>query len=335
MALCLFDPQAGYYMRRNPFGRAGDFVTAPEISQMFGELIGAWLVAAWRALGRPPHPAIVEIGPGRGTLMRDLQRTLRQLEPQLLGAPLHLVETSSGLAAVQRETLAGAEADVFWHDELGTVPEAPLLLVANELFDAVPIRQYVRAGETWRERCVGRDAAGALTFLAGAGSLDPALLPPGAAVAPDGAVAEIAPARSALMQQLAGRLAEAGGTALVIDYGYAEPALGDTLQAVRKHRRDGPLANPGLADLTAHVDFAALAAVARAHGLGAALLTQGQFLSRLGLKQRAERLAAAGDRGLAERLRGEVERLAGAGEMGELFKVLAIGPRGLALPGFG
>ncbi len=335
MALCLFDPKQGYYTTRDPFGTAGDFTTAPEISQMFGELIAIWLRAAWDAAGRPSPFTIAEIGPGRGTLMKDMLRTLSKLDPALVDrAGIALVETSPRLAQVQKKTLGEAAAGASWHQTIDTLPDLPLFIVGNELFDAIPTRQFVRAGGAWRERAIGLDDAGRLQFVAGAGSLDPALLPPDAANAPEGAVVELAPARSALMEAMAARISASGGTGLFIDYGYLRPGVGDTLQALRKHRYEGVLENPGLADLTSHVDFHALAAAARARGLAAHLATQGQFLLGMGLLERAGSLGAALDAAGREKIHSEVERLAGPDAMGNLFKVIAVTPPGIRVPPF-
>ncbi|WP_353644946.1 class I SAM-dependent methyltransferase [Mesorhizobium sp. WSM2239] len=335
MALCLFDPEDGYYTNREPFGVEGDFVTAPEISQMFGELVGVWLRAAWDAIGQPLPVTVAEIGPGRGTLMKDVLRTLSRLGPGFsVEADFAMIETSPRLVEIQKETLGPVGAGAQWHASVDSLAPQPLLIVGNELFDAVPIRQYVRAGGKWRERAVGLDEAGGLTFVAGAGAPDPFLLPPDADSAPEGAVIELSPARTALMETITERIAGHGGAGLFFDYGYTSPALGDTLQALRKHEYDDVLAHPGGADLTAHVDFAALAAVARQRGLDAHIMTQGDFLLAMGLLERAGRLGA--DAGLAtrERLSGEVERLAGPDQMGNLFKVLAITPRATAVPPF-
>jgi SAM-dependent MidA family methyltransferase len=330
MALCLFDPTHGYYTTREPFGAGGDFTTAPEISQMFGELVGVWTYQAWQSAGAPSPVTIAEIGPGRGTLMKDVLRTLSKLDQALVrNANFALVETSPRLVEVQKRTLAHAAATPSWHASIETLPPAPLILVGNELFDALPIRQYVKTAAGWRERVVGLDGDGRLAFMAGPGAPDESLLPPGAADAADGAIVELAPARTALMEAVADRLADRGGAALFIDYGYVEPGIGDTLQAIRRHEYDDVLAHPGKADLTAHVDFAALAAVARSRGLDASLTAQGDFLLRMGLLERAGALGATGDQALQDKLRGEVERLAGPDGMGELFKVLEVTARPL------
>ena len=330
MALCLLDPEHGYYTRREPFGVGGDFVTAPEVSQIFGELVAAWLANGWQAMGAPDNAIVVEIGPGRGTLMLDMARTLRRLAPPLVDR-LHLIEASHRLRDAQRERLGEAGYGATWHDGIETLPPAPALIVANELFDALPARQFVAVGGRWRERCVVlRD--GALAFGIGAGTL-----PEPVGGAPEGAIREVAPAREALMDALALRLARHDGVLLAIDYGHwgGPDALGDTLQAVREHAYADPLAEPGMADLTTHVDFGALAAAARAagaHVIGRA--TQGEFLLAMGLLERAGVLGANMDEAGRDELRAAVERLAGPDQMGELFKVLAVSGEPRRLPPF-
>lgn len=334
MALCLFDPRDGYYTTRQPFGAAGDFVTAPEISQMFGELIAVWSCVAWGALGSPSPFTLAEIGPGRGTLMKDMLRTLDGLDATLLDkAAVALVETSPRLVEVQKQTLAGHRADIAWHGSVQELPPQPLIIVGNELFDAVPVRQFVKAGGVWRERMIATDDE-TLRFALGPATIDPALLPPGASEAPEGSVFETAPQRAALMAQISDRLAQTGGAALFIDYGHSEPGFGDTLQALRAHACEDVLASPGEADLTSHVDFAALAAVARHRGLDAHLATQGEFLLGMGLLERAGSLGSGATEAIRERITREVERLAGPDAMGTLFKVLAVVPQGVSLAPF-
>jgi SAM-dependent MidA family methyltransferase len=336
MALCLYDPRDGYYTTREPFGRDGDFITAPEISQMFGELIAVWLYAAWQALARPFPVTIAEIGPGRGTLMKDLLRSLARLDPQLTaGARFAMIETSSRLTAIQKEGLSGATSGLQWFETVDALPVAPLLIVGNELFDAVPIRQFVRAGTEWRERVVDIDRNDDLRFAANKDRLDPVPVPDGAAFAPQGAIVEVAPARTALMTTIAERIAHQGGAGLFFDYGHLRPGVGDTLQALRRHRHEPVLENPGEADLTAHVDFSALAEAVRARGLEAHLTTQGEFLVAMGLVERAGRLGMHAGAEEREKIAAAVERLAGPDQMGSLFKVLAILPGGVAVPPFG
>jgi NADH dehydrogenase [ubiquinone] 1 alpha subcomplex assembly factor 7 len=329
MAACLGDPEHGYYMTREPFGAAGDFITAPEISQMFGELIGLWAASCWQHMGSPARFTLVEIGPGRGTLMADALRAAAIVPGFVEAAEIALVETSPRLRQIQHETLASHR--VAWFDRVEDLPDGPAILIANELFDALPIRQFVRVQDGWAERMVGVED-GRLTFG----------LRPGAAidgvdiVVPEGAVIEIAAASASIMSVLADRLNRFGGALLAIDYGHAESGHGDTLQALRQHEFDDPLGHPGEADLTVHVDFAALAASARAEGARAsAVWTQGDFLIALGLLERAGRLGAGKDAATQDAIRAAVQRLAGPEAMGSLFKVLCVTGGDLAVPPFG
>jgi len=328
MTACLHDPAGGYYAVRPGLGAEGDFVTAPLVTQMFGELVGLWAAETWTRLGAPAPFRLVEMGPGDGTLMSDLLRAARLVPPFLAGADLWLVETSAPLRAAQAARLAGAAPR--WAASLDEVPRgAPVVLVANELLDCLPARQFVRTARGWMERRVGLDAAGRLAF-----GLAPA---PngfeGPADAPEGLVVERSPAQEALGAALGARVAEDGGCALLIDYGRAEPGVGDTLQALRRHRKEDPLAAPGEADLTVHADFPAVAAAAR--GAGAAvspIRSQAGFFRALGIEQRAAALAGARpDR--AGTIARQLARLTAPDEMGELFKVLAIHAPGLAVPG--
>lgn len=327
-ALCLADPEHGYYHNREPFGRTGDFVTAPEISQLFGEMIGVSLVHAWQTQGSPGGARIVEIGPGRGTLMSDALRVIARLAPDLYAnASIHLVETSERLRNVQRQTLVRIKDRISWHTGFEEIPAGFTLMVANELFDAIPIRQYVKTAQGFRERVVGLDGAGTLVFGVGQGGLDPTLPPIDAARVPEGEIFEISPARSAVMQSVARKIVRDGGTALTIDYGHLVTGFGDTLQAVYRHDYDPPLARPGEADLTSHVDFQALAEAAKAAGATVHRpVSQGEFLVGLGLVSRAGALGSGRDSLTQAAIRDAVNRLAGEGEgrMGALFKVLAI-----------
>jgi SAM-dependent MidA family methyltransferase len=326
MAHCLGDPEHGYYTTRDPFGAAGDFTTAPEVSQMFGEIVGAWLAHAWASCGAPSPVRLVELGPGRGTLMADLLRVMSRV-PDLAGAAIiHLVETSPVLREAQQRALSGH--DVHWHASLAEVPPGALLLVANEFFDALPIRQFVRSEGVWRERAVGL-IDGELAFGLGPGQL------PEGPPAPDGAIFEISPAADGIFAAIAHRIAEHGGAALVIDYGHAMSGPGETLQAVRRHAFADPLDAPGEADLTAHVDFAALGRSARAAGAAVhGPMPQGDFLLSLGLLERAGRLGAAANEPERQAIRAAVERLANPDQMGTLFKVMALSRPGVSLPPF-
>jgi SAM-dependent MidA family methyltransferase len=321
MALCLSHPVHGYYSTRDPFGVAGDFTTAPEISQMFGELIGLWAASVWDGMGRPNPVRLIELGPGRGTLAADALRAGRALPGFLDAARLHLVETSPGLEAKQRATLEGAPVPVSWHAELGDVPDGPSLAVANEFFDALPIRQYVRTERGWCERLVGSDGKGLVFGLSA--EPDRGLDAP----APAGTVLEVPAAGLALTERLADRLVAAGGAALIVDYGAARGGRGDTLQAVKGHAFADPLLEPGEADLTAHVDFGALARTARRRGAAVhGPVTQGDLLRALGIETRAAALGARATPAQAEAVDGALRRLAGdgPGEMGELFKAMAV-----------
>ncbi len=335
MSVCLGDPAHGYYVTRDPFGTGGDFITAPEISQMFGELVGLWLADMWVQAGSPATVRIVEIGPGRGTLMADALRALR-LVPQLrAAATIHLVETSPALRTIQERTLALSGAPVFWHERFADVPEGAVLVVANELFDALPVRQFVRQDGEFRERVVGLGARGQLAFGLGPGLLPESDLPPSLRGAAEGSVVEISPASTALMATLAGRIAHDGIAALVIDYGHVRSGFGDTFQAMRRHGFADPLAAPGEADLTAHVDFASLARSARAAGaVPHGAVEQGAFLRALGIDQRAASLAKGKDAVTAASIEAGRARLVEPAQMGSLFKVLAVTRTGLRPAGF-
>ncbi len=319
MALCLSDPVDGYYVKQDPFGAGGDFITAPEISQVFGELVGGWLVDVWHRAGAPDPVNLVELGPGRGTLMSDILRVARLDQAFRSALRIHLVEISPVLQERQRETLQPTGVAIDWHGSLADIPAGPMLLVANEFFDALPIRQHVGCNGEWRERLIGRSEDGLLTFMPGPGLLECAL------PADDGAIIETSPASSAVMDEVAARIGARGAAALIIDYGYVGPTAGETLQAVRNHLHVDPLADPGEADLTAHVDFAALKAACagadvRCHGP----IAQGDFLLALGLLERAGQLGRNKDDAARQSIRAAVERLAGAEQMGELFKVFAV-----------
>ncbi len=339
MADVLGHPEHGYYMTRDPFGVAGDFTTAPEISQMFGELIGLWLAELWRLMGRPPSVRLVELGPGRGTLMADALRAARMMPAFREALSVTLVETSPVLRATQARTLADCGVTLAWAETLDDVPEdgAPILAVANEFFDALPVRQLQRTEAGWRERLVAADAetgALALTLAPGPGPLE-AMLPKAlAASAAVGAVAELAPAVWRTAGALGARIAASGGAALVVDYGHAESALGETLQAVRRHEPCGLLEHVGEADLTAHVDFERLAEAFAGAGCRVAPLTaQGDFLRALGIEMRAATLMRGADADRAADIAAARDRLIGPEGMGTLFKVLGVAaPSAPALP---
>jgi NADH dehydrogenase [ubiquinone] 1 alpha subcomplex assembly factor 7 len=320
LAAYMAEANAAYYTSRDPLGAAGDFITAPEVSQMFGELIGLWLADRWLRAGRPEQIAYAELGPGRGTLAADALRAMARfgLKPQV-----HFVESSPVLAALQRAAVPGAT----WHADPGSLPDdVPLVVVGNEFLDALPVRQLVKTAAGWRERMVGLDGD---RFVPVVGQLPmDAALPRERAEAAEGAIVETSPAAAAVVADLARRLAAQGGAALLIDYGYVEPANGSSLQAVRGHRKVDPFEEPGSADLTALVDFSALAEVARAHGahhLGT--FEQGAFLGAMGIVERAAALARARpDQSAA--LGRALERLTSPDQMGTLFKTMGLAAAG-------
>jgi NADH dehydrogenase [ubiquinone] 1 alpha subcomplex assembly factor 7 len=316
MTACLHDPQDGYYATRPALGEAGDFITAPMVSQMFGEMIGVWAASAWELMGRPAELRLIEIGPGDGTLMADVLKTVRHAPGFLEAADVWLVETSAPLRKLQARQLGES---VRWAASLAEVPQgAPMLILANELLDCLPARQFVRTPIGWAEQVVGLDAEDRLAF----GLADT----PAAPLLPDagpGQVFEQSAAQAALGSELGQRMVAEGGAALLVDYGRAEPGFGDTLQALSRHRKVDPLATPGEADLTIHADFPAVMAAARAEGAAAAILTQAAFLARMGIGERAEALVRAAP-GRTHLIGRQLHRLIGGDQMGELFKACVI-----------
>lgn len=321
MADCLLHPDWGYYATRDPLGAAGDFTTAPEISQMFGELIGLALAQAWMDQGAPKPFTLAELGPGRGTLMADMLRATRAVPGFHAAMRLCLIEASPTLRDAQARALSGHDAT--WCDSAADLPDLPLFLVANEFFDALPIRQFIRDGDGWRERRITAGEDGALAFGLTDATPQPALAHR-IADTRDGDMVETCAPGTAIAATIGARIAERGGAALIIDYGEWR-SLGDTFQALRGHARADPLEAPGTADLTAHVDFESLANAA-APAAHTRLTPQGVFLERLGITTRAQALAA--------RLAGETldahvaahRRLTHPDEMGTLFKVMALHP---------
>jgi NADH dehydrogenase [ubiquinone] 1 alpha subcomplex assembly factor 7 len=332
MTLALHHPTHGYYRSRDPLGAGGDFVTAPELSQAFGEVIGAWLARAWLDLGQPAPFRLVELGPGRGTMLADVLRATRRVPGFHEGLRIHLVETSERLRRAQAARLA--DLHVSWHAELAEVPDGPLLLLANEFFDALPVHQLVGTARGWLERCVALAEGGRLEFRLAAA---PAPLAAALPEATPGAVAEVSPARTAVAHAIGARIARDGGVALVIDYGaWAEGPTGDTLQATRAHAPCDPLDAPGTADLTTHVDFRTLAQAACAGGAAVyGPVPQGTFLTSFGIHLRTAKLLERAAPTQQRQLRGALFRLVDPSAMGELFKVVALGhPAAPAPPGF-
>lgn len=324
MTLALHDPEAGFYAAHDPFGGKGDFITAPEISQMFGEMLGAWCAQVWSDQGKPRNTHLVELGPGRGTLMADALRALRRVPGFLSEVEIVLVEASPVLRAIQRETLNDSGARIRWTSHFD-VQGAPLLVIANEFFDALPIRQYIKTARGWCERMVVvKD--GRLDFAVAPLPAPTAFIPSSRVGAPEGGFYETSPATTALGEEIARGIAHHGGAALILDYGYSGIGFGETLQAVRAHRFVRPLDEPGHHDLSAHVDFAALADAAR-HG-GAAIfgpVPQGQFLEQLGIGARAAMLAKANPAEAAT-VEAALQRLTAPEQMGRLFQAMALLP---------
>ncbi len=335
MALCLGDPEHGYYRTRDPLGAGGDFITSPEISQMFGELIGLWMAAVWTRMDSPKSVNIVELGPGRGTLMNDALRAVKVLPAFRAAVALHLVEISPAMQAHQERTLAGQDVRTTWHPSLDEVPEGPAIIIANEFFDALPVSQAVKTASGWHERQIEIDNGGHLAFTIAPEPLPgfETLLPPAVRAAPAGAIFEWRAETEAM--ELGRRIARHGGAALVIDYGHAESAAGDTLQAVGRHAYADVLGWPGHVDLTAHVDFQALARAVEAMGARAyGTITQGQLLFRLGIETRAAKLKAHASQPSAVDLDKAFARLTGhgPGEMGGLFKAAAFAHPAVGVP---
>ena len=331
MGLCLTHPSKGYYRARDPIGGQGDFITAPEISQMFGELIGFWLVNLWQQMGEPKAFTLLELGPGRGTLMADILRVACRAPGFRDALNLALFETSPNLMAEQRARLEAYEPK--WLQDFDTFADGPLLVVANEFFDALPIRQFVRKADGWHERQIGLKD-GKRVFGLSPTPIPADAMPDAVADAGEDSVFEVNFASAEVLSRLAKAIAKQGGSLLAIDYGYGRTQTGETLQGVRNHAYADVLDAPGETDLSAHVDFAALANVARQAGLASQpLATQGEFLTRLGIKERAAALSRSNPDSAAD-IRAAHDRLVGQDQMGTLFKVFCAHSPGLAPAGF-
>jgi SAM-dependent MidA family methyltransferase len=331
MDLCLTHPQHGYYISRDPLGREGDFTTAPEVSQMFGELLGLWAASVWKAIGSPPLFRLIELGPGRGTMMSDALRALRVLPPLYQTLSVHMVEINPVLREKQKATLTGLR-NINWHESFAEIPEGPCVVFANEYFDVLPIHQMVRRETGWHERVIELDEGE--NFVYGVAS-DPtpgfeALLPPLVRAAPAGAIFEWRP--NTEIMSIAQRVRDQRGAAIIIDYGHLRSDVGDTFQAIARHSFADPLKAPGLADITAHVDFDALARAAEAVGARThGPVTQGEFLQKLGIETRALTLMQKASHEVSEDVSNALKRLTagGQGGMGALFKVLAVSDAGV------
>jgi SAM-dependent MidA family methyltransferase len=335
MSLAALHAEHGYYKTKMPIGVRGDFITAPEIHQMFGELIGLWAAEVWHALGAPPQLHLIELGPGRGTLMADVLRAARIVPEFRRAIDVHLVEASEVLMAEQRRALTAEDVSIAWHGDIEALPCGPAIILANEFFDALPVRHYMHGRDGWHERLVGLDERGRFCF-----SLAPGAKPLFTGDAREGQILEIGIVAQRMMSRLAEHVAGECGALLVIDYGYVEKQMGETLQAVRGHDYTDPLQAPGESDLSVHVDFAALANAARAAGADVhGPITQGTFLSRLGIAQRAEVLKRRADTAQAVAIDAALARLALPGpaaepqaSMAELFKAIAVTAPGLPVP---
>ena len=335
MALCLTDSEHGYYRTRDPLGVAGDFTTAPEISQMFGEMIGLWMVAIWRAMGTPENMRLIELGPGRGTMMSDALRAAKVVPEFGHAAAVHLVEISPVLRQLQERTLEESGVPVSWYDSMTEVPVGPAIIVANEFFDALPVHQAVKMPDGWHERGVGIGDDGKFIFVA---LPDPIahfapILPAAMADAREGEIFEWRTAAEAF--EIGRRIGREPGAALIIDYGHDESAAGETFQAVGQHGFADPLSTPGMVDLTAHVDFQAISRAVEAMGVrGYGPVTQAEFLHRLGIKTRAAALKQNLSRAKAADIDAALARLTGGGRtgMGSMFKASAFAHPKLGMP---
>lgn len=324
MDLCLGHPEYGYYRTRDPFGQGGDFTTAPEVSQIFGELIAVWCIDAWDALGQPGALQIVELGPGRGTLMADLLRTLRSVASFTARIDVHLVETSEVLKKSQQDAVAPFIANPTWHDALASVPGGMAIVVANEFFDALPVRQFERRSGAWFERLVGVNTGGELALGLAPGAVDLSDFPVPQLPVADGDVWEYSPLRREVARDLAARLSAHSGAALIIDYGHLASGFGDTMQAVKAHAPVEITSSPGASDLTSHVDFADLSAAMKAAGASVwPALTQRAFLRAMGIESRAEVLKQNAAAHEACDIDAACARLTDCDQMGNLFKVCA------------
>lgn len=334
MQEALSNPRYGYYQRRDPFGVQGDFTTAPEISQIFGELLGIWCAHSWQQMGSPEGAMLVEMGPGRGTLMLDILRATKHITDFHESIEVHFIETSPTLTQIQQKLFHEMKGiRFFWHTHLAMLPEKPMLLVANELFDALPVRQYICTRQGWREKMVGIEA-GTLSF-----QLSPVETPATLMVAShypnaaEGAVVEYCPAGISMMEEIASRLRRHKGVALIVDYGYDKPGFMETIQAVKSHRYHPVLETPGDADITAHVDFEALKNAAREHRADVyGITTQASFLRDMGIEIRAKALLEHASEEQQQELVSSVECLMSPTKMGELFKVLAVATKGMPRP---
>ena len=339
MSTALSHPEHGYYNTRDPFGRSGDFITAPEVSQMFGELIGLWAAAVWRLMGGPQNIRLIELGPGRGTLMADALRAIKQSIPEFCDKLcVDLVDISPVLKQCQSETLQQwKEAiDICWHDDLAAIPDGPSIIIANEFFDALPVHQYENTQEGWCERFVGLNENEDFCFTLGEELKNNSIIPENLRSASIGQIFESNLESVHVVERLCDRLKFQNGACLVVDYGHVKQGLGDTVQAVKNQKYHNLFQQIGEADLTAHVDFEAMSMTAADHGCQIfGPITQKTLLERLGIVVRAEQLKGTSESHQAVAVQQAYDRLIGEDEMGVLFKAMAFTNSSMmSIPGF-
>jgi NADH dehydrogenase [ubiquinone] 1 alpha subcomplex assembly factor 7 len=331
MTFALSHPKYGYYQKNNPFGIDGDFITSPEISQVFGELIGIWCVSVWVAMGKPKDFCLVEMGAGKGTLMVDLLRGTKHVKGFHESFSIHMVENSSRLTLIQKEALEDKHDNIQWHEDFLSIPKKPIIFIANELFDALPIEQYVKRGQNWLERKINLDISNNLVFCE-----EPALMSPilnyNYQGAEDGDFVEISPASIYLLDLIAKHIEQYGGIALIIDYGYVDNNYDPTLQAVKNHKYHNVLEQVGNADITAHVDFDALQKSIIRQNLNVYdIISQRRFLNNMGIALRQEKLISNKSKKDAQKIIKAIERLVDPEGMGMLFKVLTFSSKNIDL----
>ena len=331
MQIALTDPSDGYYTNQNPFGRSGDFITAPEISQLFGEMIGIWTIDVWQKMGAPANFQLIEAGPGRGTLMADVLRTIQKLaSPMLEAATVGLIEISPALKEKQKQALSAFNVTLNWHNQLDDIGRQPIIFLANEFLDALPIRQFLFQEDKWHERAIGLGENGALDW-----GLIPATITLPSRLAPKaGDIFEICSPAQTFCTSVCDKIKTQSGAALFIDYGHLESGFGDTFQAVKDHQYINVLKAVGQADLTAHIDFEPLTKIGENADLTVKTTTQGEFLLAMGILERAGQLGAALDVEQQKNIQNDVERLAAPDKMGNLFKAMTFAARGMDLHGF-
>ncbi len=336
MRLCLYHPTYGYYNQQSPIGRKGDFITAPEVSQMFGEIIGLWVANIWHNMGNPKRLYLVEMGGGYATLMADMLRAQKIVPHMHKALEVHMVETSPSLTQIQKEKLTSLPYNLpfYWHKDISTLPQdAPLIFIGNEFFDALPVHHIQKKQESWHERCIGLDTAGNFMITLSEDSLIPPATHPLIDEAKEGDILEFSTDALAIMSQIAERIRQQKGACLFADYGYAYPHFGESLQAIKNHQFVDILENPGLTDLTAHVDFGALAQLSYLHHVKILpLLSQGAFLTTLGIKERAKALKKDAPPAVREAIDSQLHRLTDKKQMGNLFKIFMCAHPDIPMP---